>query len=255
MAVDVQPEAAADRRIRAAFEDLGVWPTEPSAQQALTHAITRYVALLAKWNRTYNLTAVRDPEQMLVQHVFDSAAVARRLKALVAAARERRGTPDGRPRIFDIGSGGGLPGIVLALLWPDADFVLVEPVGKKAAFLQQVVLELRLANVSVERSRAEDLPAQAHTPDVVICRAFASLADFARAVDALVAPYTVVAAMKAHLDPAEKLALTNEWRIQAELPLRVPELDAQRALVVLERAGANEADRPSAEGCARRSPP
>jgi 16S rRNA (guanine527-N7)-methyltransferase len=232
----VQPEAAA-RRLRAALEDLGVWPVAPSEQQALTNRVLQYVGLLTKWNRAYNLTAVREPERMLVQHVFDSAAVARPLRELVEARRAQAAASDTRPRVVDVGSGAGLPGIVLALLWPEADFLLVEPVGKKAAFLQQAVSELALTNVSVAQQRVEDLPARSDPPEAIVCRAFASLAEYAKAIEPLVGPATVVVAMKARPDENEKSALTNGWQIRSELPLRVPELYARRTLVVLARAG------------------
>lgn len=241
----MQPEAAAPR-LRAALEAIGIWPASPSEQRALTEALLRYLALLAKWNRTYNLTAVRDPDQMLVQHIFDCAAVALPLKTRVEARRECRGTHGARPRIIDVGSGAGLPGIVLALLWPDADFVLIEPVGKKAAFLQQAVTELALTNIKVARSRVEDLPPQPEAPDAIVCRAFASLADYTTVIDRLVGPHTVVAAMKARLDESEKSALTAEWRIATEMPLRVPELDARRSLVVLERFAVDDSGAPTA---------
>lgn len=241
----MQPEAAAPR-LRAALEALGVWPATASEQRALTDALLRYLALLAKWNRTYNLTAVRDPRQMLVQHIFDSAAVVLPLKTRVEAQCEYRGAPAERPRVFDVGSGAGLPGIVLALLWPEAEFVLVEPVGKKAAFLRQVTAELALTNVSVACCRVEELPAQAEAPGAIVCRAFASLADYTTAIDRLVGPRTVVAAMKARLDESEKSALTQGWRIAAKMPLHVPELDARRSLILLERTAADESGAPTA---------
>ena len=231
----VQLESAA-ARLRAAFEKLGIWPAQAAAQRALTDSMLRYVALLAKWNRTYNLTAVRDAEQMLAQHVFDCAAVAIPLKRLVEQRRADRPPDSGRPRVIDVGSGAGLPGVVLALLWPEADFVLVEPVGKKAAFLQQVKTELSLANVEIARCRIEDLAFIGPPPDAIVCRAFASLADYAVAVEALAAPHTVVAAMKARPDEQEKRALTPGWRVADEIALQVPELDARRSLIVLERA-------------------
>ncbi len=236
----MQPESAA-ARLRAAFEELKVWPSEVSAQRAITDSMLRYVALLEKWNRTYNLTAVRDPDQMLVQHVFDCAAVATPLKGLVEQQASEQPPGLGRPRVVDVGSGAGLPGVVLALLWPEADFVLVEPVAKKAAFLQQVKTELALANVDVARCRVEDLPSRETPPDAIICRAFASLADYAAAVETLVGPRTVVAAMKARPDEQEKRALTHGWRIADEIRLQVPELDARRSLVVLERGSLTEA--------------
>ncbi|MCD6680821.1 MAG: 16S rRNA (guanine(527)-N(7))-methyltransferase RsmG [Burkholderiaceae bacterium] len=178
---------------------------------------------------------MRDAEQMLVQHIFDCAAVAGPLKRLVERQRADRSPEIARPRVLDVGSGAGLPGVVLALLWPEADFVLVEPVAKKAAFLQQLKNELALANIEVVRCRVEELPSTAKPPDAIVCRAFASLADYATAVEALVAPHTVVTAMKAHPDEREKRALTHDWRIADEIALRVPELDARRSLVVLER--------------------
>lgn len=229
----MQPEAAA-LRLRAALDVLGLLPSNESEQRALTNSMLDYLGLLAKWNRIYNLTALREPEQMLVQHIFDSAAVVPALHRCVEKwAEPSRQT---QPTIVDVGSGGGLPGIVIALLWPQADLVLVEPVAKKAAFLQQVVAELALTNVRVLRSRVEDLAATLPAPDVIVCRAFASLADYAQAVQALASAHTVVTAMKAAVDEAEKSALTNTWQIAEIVPLQVPELDARRSLVVLERA-------------------
>ncbi len=251
----MQPESAA--RLRAALQSLDAWPPDSSPQRALTDALLRYLALIAKWNRTYNLTAVRDVDRMLVQHLFDCAAIAAPLKRRVERQRSPRpsdgaGRDEGRdhdnereggrrPLVIDVGSGAGLPGVVLALLWPEADFVLVEPVAKKAAFLQQVKTELALANVDVVRCKIEDLPATGAAPDAIVCRAFASLADYATAVESLAGPRTVVAAMKARPEEQEKRALTNGWRIAEEIELQVPELDARRSLVVLERARTVEA--------------
>lgn len=231
----MQPEAAA-RRVEAALEALGLSQSPHPEQQALTASILRYVDLLHKWSRTYNLTAVRDPDRMLAQHIFDSAAVLPVLRPRVEARRRVRNGEPARPTIVDVGSGAGLPGIVLALLWREADFVLVEPVAKKAAFLQQAVLELPLPNVRVARSRIEDLAQEAIEPDAIVCRAFASLADYAAAIDGVAVPHTLVTAMKAQLDKSEKSALTNDWRILEEVPLDVPELDAPRTLVVLARS-------------------
>lgn len=232
-AANVPPEAP-EQRLQAALSDLGLWPADVTEQRALTDSLLRYVALIAKWNRAYNLTAIRDPDRMLVQHVFDSAAIARPLQELVAARRRPNAAAE-RPRIVDVGSGAGLPGIVLALLWPDADFLLVEPVSKKAAFLQQVVSELALRNVRVARSRVEDLPHEPSAPDAIVCRAFASLADYVLRIAALAGPDTVVAAMKAQPSEEEKAALPQSWRVAGERPLTVPGLDARRSLVILER--------------------
>lgn len=231
----MQPEAAAAFRLEAALKALSLWPRTSPEQQALTTNFLQYVGLLSKWNRIYNLTAVRDPDQMLVQHIFDSAVVAPALRTRVETRRRARGAGDARPTIVDVGSGAGLPGIVLALLWREADFVLVEPVAKKAAFLQQAASELALMNVRVARSRIEDPGGEAMAPDAIVCRAFASLADYASAVEGVAASHTLVAAMKARLDEREKSALTNDWQVVEEVPLRVPELDAPRTLVIIER--------------------
>lgn len=232
MAESVRPETAA-LRLRAALDALDLLPPDETEQRALTDALLRYLGLLAKWNRTYNLTAVRDPDDMLVQHLFDSAAVVPPLRRRAEARLERPRRM--RPTIVDVGSGAGLPGIVIALTWPEADVVLVESVAKKAAFLQQAVAELALTNVKVMRSRIEDLEPTLPAPDVFVCRAFASLADYAQAVQGLSSPHTLVTAMKAAIDETEKSALTDAWRIAEILPLNVPELDARRSLVVLER--------------------
>lgn len=230
----MQREAAA-LRVRAALATLAVLPSDEAEQRALTDKLVDFVALLARWNRAYNLTAVRDPDAMLVQHVFDSAAIApvlrARLEAKAGAHPRRR-----RPRVVDVGSGGGLPGVVLAVLWPDVDFLLVEPVGKKAAFLRQVAAELALTNVEVCQQRVEalPLPAAGEGPDAIVCRAFASLGDYARAIAPLVQAHTVVAAMKAAVRDEEASGLDQGWSIEAVLPVEVPELDARRTLVLLQ---------------------
>jgi 16S rRNA (guanine527-N7)-methyltransferase len=184
-----------------------------------------YLALLVKWNAVYNLTAVREPSQMLVQHLLDSLAVipplARRL-ALDHAS------------IADVGSGAGLPGIPLAIVHPRARVLSIEPIGKKTAFQRQASTELALTNVNVYTGRAESLA----TPcDLVICRAFASLVDFVDAAAGLTGPSTLLAAMKGqrHGTDAEIAALGGEFTVEVE-PLRVPFLSAERHLVLLRPA-------------------
>ncbi len=193
-----------------------------------------YLALLAKWNTVYNLTAIRDPRQMLTQHLLDSLAIVaplqQQLPALAAPESQVRPL-----RVFDIGSGGGLPGIVLAIVWPSVQVVLVEPVGKKAAFLRQCQAELALPNLGVAACRAQDLPPamRAPAPDLIVCRAFASLADFAAAIEPLMAPHTQVAAMKG-LRPDDEIAqLPAGWSLADTIALRVPGLDASRHLILL----------------------
>jgi 16S rRNA (guanine527-N7)-methyltransferase len=171
-----------------------------------------YVALLAKWNRTYNLTAIRDPAAMVTQHLLDSLSV---LPHLPLA---------GDARLADAGSGAGLPGIPLAIACPTWRVVLAESSQKKAAFLRQAAIELRLANVEVHQGRVETWRPQLLF-DLVISRAFAALEDFIAACRHLIGASGALAAMKGaeREDPPEGCAV---------IPLRVPLLDAQRHLVL-----------------------
>jgi len=171
-----------------------------------------YMALLVKWNRTYNLTAIRDPLAMVGHHLLDSLAVVRHLSLGESG------------RIADAGSGAGLPGIPLAIACPDWRVALAEASQKKAAFLRQAVIELRLGNVEVHEGRVEAWRPQPLF-DVVISRAFAALADFIAACRHLLAPAGTLAAMMG----AAPATLSNECRL---IPLRVPLLDAQRHLVL-----------------------
>jgi len=170
-----------------------------------------YMALLVKWNRIYNLTAIRDPLAMVGHHLLDSLAV---LPHLSPAAG----------RIADAGSGAGLPGIPLAIARPDWHVALAEASQKKAAFLRQAAIELRLSNVEVHEGRVEAWRPQPLF-DVVISRAFAALADFIAACRHLLAPAGALAAMTG----AAPATLPKTCRL---IPLRVPLLDAQRHLVL-----------------------
>lgn len=171
-----------------------------------------YMALLVKWNRTYNLTAIRDPLAMVAHHLLDSLAV---LPHLPLAAQGR---------LADAGSGGGLPGIPLAIARPGWRVALAEANQKKAAFLRQASIELKLANVEVHEGRVETWRPQPLF-DAVISRAFAALEDFLAACRHLVAPGGVLAAMSGKA-PA---ALDANCSL---IELRVPLLDAQRHLVL-----------------------
>lgn len=172
-----------------------------------------YMALLSKWNRTYNLTAIRDPHSMVAHHLLDSLAV---VSHLPLAA--------GRARLADAGSGGGLPGIPLAIARPDWHVVLAEANQKKAAFLRQASIELGLSNAEVHEGRVEAWRPQPLF-DVVISRAFAALDDFVAACRHLLAPAGVLAAMTG----AAPAVLDKSCKLIA---LRVPLLDAQRHLVL-----------------------
>ncbi len=179
-----------------------------------------YLALLAKWNRTYNLTAIRDPEQMITHHVFDALAVLPRLPA------------GERLRVLDVGSGGGVPGLPLAIARPQWTIVLIDSNHKKSAFLQQAAIELGLANVEVVTARVEDYESPAPF-DVVISRAFSDLATFAQSSARHLAADGRLYAMKGVYPDEEIAHLPPDIQMIAAPALRVPGLDAQRHLIVL----------------------
>jgi 16S rRNA (guanine527-N7)-methyltransferase len=182
-----------------------------------------YVALLEKWNRTYNLTAIREPERMVSHHLLDSLAV---LPYFPEAAVLR---------VVDIGSGGGLPGIPIALARPSWSVVLVDSSQKKAAFLRQARAELRLSNLDVVATRIEGW-GPASPFDVAISRAYADLHRFASDAGRVTKPTGRWLAMKGTY-PADELAgLPEGVRVVAARRLDVPGLDAERHLVIMERA-------------------
>ena len=184
-------------------------------------ALVAYVDLLARWNATYNLTAVRDRDAVWAQHIADCLAV------LPALDRHLAATPAWR--VLDVGSGGGLPGVVLALMRPALDVTCVDTVGKKAAFVRQVAGALPLPNLHAAHSRVEALAA---TPcDLITSRAFASLADFTRLTRPLLAPGGAWMAMKGKHPDDELAALPNDVAVFHVEPIRVPGLDAERCLV------------------------
>jgi 16S rRNA (guanine527-N7)-methyltransferase len=179
-----------------------------------------YLGLLAKWNAAYNLTAVRDPAQMRVQHLADCLAVVGPL---------RRQLGDRPARLLDVGSGGGLPGVVLAIANPDWDVTCVDSVGKKAAFIRQAAGELALPNLHAQHARVEALAGPLF--DAITSRAFAALADFVRLTQPLLAPGGVWMAMKGQHPHDEIAALPASIETFHVEPLAVPGLDAERCLV------------------------
>lgn len=196
-----------------------------------------YLDLIAKWNKVYNLTSVRDPQAMLTQHLVDSLSLLpplRRHAAEVQAARHQA-DPAAAPqplRLMDVGSGGGLPGVVIAICNADIDVTCVDAVGKKAFFISQVAAELGLRNLHGQHSRVEQL----RTPpfDLITSRAFASLADFTEWTRMHLKPGAVWAAMKGQ-HPTEELAELAQRApdlkvFHVEQP-DVPGLDAQRCLI------------------------
>jgi len=189
-------------------------------------ALAAYLALLQRWNATYNLTAVRDPGEMRTQHLADCLAV------VPALRRWRRAHPLAR-RVLDVGSGGGLPGVVFAITEPDLQIVCVDTVGKKVAFIRQVALELQLSNLTAEHARVESLPAPAF--DLVVCRAFASLADFVALTQRALAPGGMWMAMKGRPPGDEIAALPTSAHVFHVEPIAVPDLQAERCVVWMQR--------------------
>lgn len=176
------------------------------------------LGLLHKWNRAYNLTAVRSPEAMVSRHLLDSASVAFAV--------------DG-PRLLDVGAGPGFPGLVLAILKPDLEVTLVDSNGKKVRFQRQAVMELGLQNVRCEQVRVE---AFSDTFDQIISRAFAALGDFVGLTEPLLKPGGEWLAMKGGLDAEERESLPPNVAIRERRSLRVPGLEeAERQLLRLGR--------------------
>ena len=203
------------------LEGLGL-PLPPAARQQLL----RYIALLARWNRTYNLTAIREPERMVTHHLLDSLAA---VPALDRVA-------DGRAvlSVLDVGSGGGLPGIPIAVARPEWRVTMVDPVQKKGAFLVQAIAELSLANARAATVRVEELA----TPtlfDVVISRAFADLAAFVQAALRHVARDGRLVAMKGVHPDAELAELPPSVEVEETRVLAVPFVEGARHLVVMRR--------------------
>jgi 16S rRNA (guanine527-N7)-methyltransferase len=184
-----------------------------------------YLALLQKWNRVYNLTAVRDPGEMLTHHLLDSLA------AVVPLRRQAAGRA---LRLLDVGSGGGLPGVVIAITCPELDVSCVDTVGKKAAFIQQAAATLKLPHLHGVHARVETLRAEEGAGfDVIVSRAFASLADFTAWSRAALNPGGVWMAMKGK-DPVDEIAaLPADVAVFHVEPLSVPGLDAERCIVWL----------------------
>ena len=205
-----------EQRLAALKADLGL-PISPAQRQGLAG----YVELLARWNTTYNLTAVRDREAVWAQHIADCLAVLPALDAQLAR------TP--ATRVLDVGSGGGLPGVVLALMRPTLDVTCVDTVGKKAAFVRQVAGALALPNLHAAHSRVEALRAPAF--DLITSRAFAALADFVGLTRSLLAPGGRWMAMKGKHPADEIAALPPDVSVFHVEQIEVPGLDAERCLV------------------------
>lgn len=203
--------------LRAGLEGLGLALDEAQQQTLLA-----YVDWVAKWNRVYNLTAVREPQDMLTHHLLDSLAVVQPLRGYLAHAGVAQ------PRLLDVGAGAGLPGVVLAIACPHLDVSCVDTVAKKALFIQQVAAALLLPNLHGIHARVESLT---QGFDVVTSRAFASLVDFTTWSGAALAPGGVWMAMKGKRPADEMAQLPTRVDVFHVEPLTVPGLDAERCIV------------------------
>ena len=222
-----RPEVTADdfpgqrlARLRDASDQLGLGLPPEDLRRLMD-----YLALLLRWNRVYNLTALRDPDEMLSHHLVDCLAVLPALRRWLAD----QGLAN--PHLLDVGSGGGLPGVVLALLHPGWRVDCVDTVSKKASFIRQVAAELRLPNLQGLHARVESLPAPPGGYALITSRAFASLADFTALTGQLLSPQGVWMAMKGKLPADEQAQLPPQVQVFHVEQLQVPGLEAQRCLV------------------------
>ena len=200
--------------LRAGVEALGLALSDAQIKHLLD-----YSALIQKWNKVYNLTALRDPADMLTHHLLDS------LTAVPPLTRHTQGRPI---KVLDVGSGGGLPGVVLAICMPELQVTCVDTVAKKAAFVQQVAVSLRLSNLRGLHARVESLT----DPYQVICsRAFASLHDFVTWSRSALAEGGVWMAMKGKHPQVEIGALPADVKVFHVEPLTVPGLDVERCMI------------------------
>ena len=190
------------------------------SEEAL-NLLLKYQDALVLWNKAYNLTAIRDPKEMLVKHLLDSLSI---LKDL----------PKGR--LLDIGTGGGMPGMIIALCQPDRQCVLLDSNGKKIRFLKQFIADLKLTNVIAVQTRVEneDSIHDLGQFDVITSRAFASLTDFINASKPYMHPDSIIASMKGLVPHDEVEAFKNEFSCDI-IALKVPRLDEQRHLLLLKR--------------------
>lgn len=190
----------------------GLEALELDLATAVRHALLEYVALLHKWNRAYNLTAVREPQEMVARHLLDSLAVVPHLRG---------------ERIIDVGTGGGLPGIPLSLAFPEKRFVLLDANSKKTRFLVQAKAVLGLDNVEVVHARVEEY-ADESSFDCIITRAFASVADILIGSRHLLTPDGEFLAMKGAVPEAELAALPQGFHLMEVIALRVPGLEQEQ---------------------------
>lgn len=216
--------ASLERALHDGVQALGLDLSEAQRSRLLD-----FLALLQKWNKVYNLTAVRDPQEMLTHHLLDSLAAVAPLRRHIAQL-EQGGAPRPSVRLLDVGSGGGLPGVVFAICCPEVDVSCVDTVAKKAAFIQQAAGALGLSNLHGIHARVETLTGPF---DVISCRAFAALADFTTWSRLAIAPHGVWLAMKGKHPQDEIAALPADVSVFHVEQLTVPGLQAERCIVWL----------------------
>lgn len=214
--------ATAAPTLREGATALGVALSEAQAEQLLA-----YGALILKWNKVYNLTALRDPGSVLTHHLLDSLAVVAPLQRQLAKHAWAK------VRLLDVGSGAGLPGVVIAVLCPAVDVTCLDAVAKKVAFVQQCAAELKLPNLRGLHARIESLDG---AYEVIGSRAFASLADFVTGSAQVLAPDGVWMAMKGKAPDDEVAELPANANVFHVEQLRVPGLDAERCIVWMQKA-------------------
>ena len=227
MALDAPGQRLA--RLQSASEQLDL-ALAPAQLQGLLD----YLTLMQRWNKVYNLTALREPDEMLSHHLLDCLAALPALRRALAA----QSGPQSSPRILDVGSGGGLPGVVLALLQPDWAVDCVDAVAKKVGFIRQVAAELNLPNLRGLHARVERLPASSGRYALITSRAFASLLDFTNLTEPLLAEDGAWMAMKGRTPGDELAQLPVTVEVFHVEQIQVPGLDAQRCLVWMRRARA-----------------
>lgn len=212
-----------DPAVEVAFAEIlkrGLTSLKIDASQDCVDKLVRYLELLLKWNKVYNLTAIRDPRRMVSHHLLDCAAVLPHLPA---------------GDVLDVGTGPGLPGIPLAILRPTSQVTLLDVIQKKTAFLRQAVGDLGLFNVDVICERVETWTPARRFP-LITSRAFSELADFVRSTEHLLANGGWFAAMKGIYPQDEIGRLPPQFRVEGVIELHVPGIDAQRHLVMIGRS-------------------
>lgn len=187
-----------------------------ATDEGLIEKSVAFIEQLARWNKTFNLTGIRSEQDMVRQHLMDSFSIAPYVTGM---------------RILDVGSGAGLPGLPLAILYPDKNFILLDSNGKKTRFMTQVVIDLGLSNVQVVQSRVEEYRASPF--DQVLCRAFAPLAMIVKKVSHLVSQDGSLLAMKGKINADTLLETSAPLRLSRVIPVQVPLIEAERCLVEL----------------------